>query len=581
MIRRLRYTATGACGLGRAWKHLVSLGVVIIVAAACSGGSTADLPGIPNASTLPQRPPVVESQELPDEPLGAPSSTPRPPDTLVVESERLPDEPLSAPSGTPALPDAQRAATTPASDSPVPTASLGPGPASASPLPDGPARQAVLTVMFTGGEFAPKRVEIEAGQAVVFVNDSNDLVWPASNIHPTHQIYPEFDPKAPILAGDTWELTFEKAGFWRYHNHLNPSQSGLVVVTGGSRADVVPLVLGSDVPSFEALGVVSPGDATDLFRDDALLRRYLQEYGPAVVIGLLSEYESRISAGCHQRAHEAGRMAYELFGAFAFSLAGHECHAGAYHGATEALFRDRGTINLHSDVSVLCGNSPNSFFRHQCVHGVGHGLMAWTSYELLDTLELCGKLEDSTDQRSCYSGAFMENIVGGLAGTMGHYTEFVSADPHFPCNILEEKYVPSCYFYQSSRMVQLFGGDFAKVAAACAAAPRTSHYVCFQSMGRDVGGATRGNPARAIELCSVTKESPDRLDCLSGAVQDSFWDAGGADDALEFCALLEQDEAKTRCYATVIPRAHQIYQSPAEVRTFCATIPDGYRSGCP
>lgn len=68
--------------------------------------------------------------------------------------------------------------------------------------------------------------------------------------------------------------------------------------------------------------------------------------------------------------------------------------------------------------------------------------MAWTSYELIDALELCDRLEDSTNQRFCYSGDFMENIVGGLAGTMGHYTEFVSDDPHFPCNILEEKYVP-------------------------------------------------------------------------------------------------------------------------------------------
>ena len=57
----------------------------------------------------------------------------------------------------------------------------------------------------------------------------------------------------------------------------------------------------------------------------------------------------------------------------------------------------------------------------------------------------------------------MENIVGSLAGTMGHYTGFISDCPHFPCNILGEKYVSSCYFCQSTRIIQLFGGDFAKV----------------------------------------------------------------------------------------------------------------------
>jgi len=556
------------------------LGAAVIIGGACGGGSTAEPGSIPNAAALPQRPPPIEAQALADQPLstpGLPESQPAATATAPASpvptaspgpgrapSTPLPDEPPNTPSRTPKLPDTRPAAATPAPAAPVSTAAVAPDPVPA-PLSDRPAGQTALTVTFRDGEFDPKRIEIEAGRAVRFVNESEGPVWPASNIHPTHQIYTEFDSKAPVPPGGTWELAFERAGFWRYHNHLDPSHSGLVVVTRDEgQAAVVPLVLGSDVPTFETLGAVSPGDAIDLFRDDTLLGRYLEVYGPAVVVSLLSEYQSRISTDCHQRAHEAGRIAYDLFGALAFSLAGHECHAGAYHGATEALFRDRGTANLHADVGVLCGSSPNSFFRHQCVHGVGHGLMAWTSYELLDTLELCDRLEDRTNQRSCYSGAFMENIVGGLAGTMGHYTEFVSDDPHFPCNILGETYLPSCYFYQSTRMVQLFGGDFAKVAAACAEAPRGSHYVCFQSMGRDVGGATRGNPARAIELCSNAQESTNRLDCLSGAVQDSFWDAGGADDALEFCALLEQDKAKTRCYATIIPRAHQIYQDPAD-----------------
>lgn len=101
---------------------------------------------------------------------------------------------------------------------------------------------------------------------------------------------------------------------------------------------------------------------------------------------------------------------------------------------------------------------------------------------------------------------------------------------------------------------------------------RCSHYVCFLSLERDVGEATRGNLARAIEFCSYAQESPNRLYCLSGAVQDSFGDAGRADGALGFCALLEQDKSKIRCYATVIPRNHQIYQDPAGTRTFCGRI---------
>ena len=55
--------------------------------------------------------------------------------------------------------------------------------------------------------------------------------------------------------------------------------------------------------------------------------------------------------------------------------------------------------------------------------------MAWTSYELHDALSLCEELNSPTDHRACYSGVFMENVIGGLSGLMGHVTEYLSDDP--------------------------------------------------------------------------------------------------------------------------------------------------------
>ena len=58
------------------------------------------------------------------------------------------------------------------------------------------------TVTYTAdGTFDPERVDILAGDTVTFVNDSEWGVWPASNIHPTHEILPEFDPLEPIQPG--------------------------------------------------------------------------------------------------------------------------------------------------------------------------------------------------------------------------------------------------------------------------------------------------------------------------------------------------------------------------------------------
>ncbi|MCH8309355.1 MAG: hypothetical protein IIB17_02515 [Chloroflexi bacterium] len=440
--------------------------------------------------------------------------------------------------------------------------------------PDG-----VFRVVYREGKFTPDRIDVAPGDTVAFNNESDVAIWPASNIHPTHGILPEFDAGRPIEPGEIWLFNFVDSGFWRYHNHLLPSSGGLVVVSGSEAQRPPPVVL-SEPPEFQTLDVVPLKDAEDLFVNDATLERYIETYGPARVVRALSESAGDLDLDCHQRAHDLGRQAYELFGAMAFSLSGHECHSGGYHGATEAFFHDQGTTNLGENVSLMCGSGMNAFFRHQCVHGIGHGLMAWTSYELNDALETCKLLPEGIDQRSCYSGVFMENVVGGLSGSMGHFTEYLSDDPHYPCNALDYEYVHACYFYQSSRMLQLFGGDFAKLAIACAEAPETAHSVCFQSMGRDVGGVSRNDPRKAITLCGYVLDPTNRRDCLEGAVQDSFWSVEGADVALEFCDALDDPTDRERCYKTIIARAPQIFQDREGLSEFCDQVAPEFKVMC-
>jgi plastocyanin len=85
-------------------------------------------------------------------------------------------------------------------------------------------------VKFTDNGFEPSTLTIKAGDTVKFENDSSDDFWPASNVHPTHLLYPGFDAKKPILAGGSYSFTFTKPGSWGYHNHLAPDIQGTIVV---------------------------------------------------------------------------------------------------------------------------------------------------------------------------------------------------------------------------------------------------------------------------------------------------------------------------------------------------------------
>ena len=436
------------------------------------------------------------------------------------------------------------------------------------------------TITFDGAGFSPLRLEVEIGQQVVFTNESDTFFWPASNIHPTHQIYPEFDAKVPVESGDSWAFTFDRPGFWRYHNHLGPERSGLVVVSGDPVEPPVPLVLTTEGLDFGEPSDLSLAQYMELYESDNAMAKFLREYGPAETVKALLEGSKRTNADCHQRAHDAGRMAYELFGAAAFYLSSHECQAGTYHGATEALFHDRGTVNLQEDVSVLCSYASVSFYYLQCLHGVGHGLMAWTSYELHDALALCEELDSLTDHHACYSGVFMENVIGGLSGLMGHVTEYLSDDPHFPCNALDETYVQMCYFYQSTRMMILYENDLGKVAETCAQAPEEAHHYCFRSLGRDVGGFSVGDPARAIELCGLAEEPTNRAYCIEGAVQNRFWEVSGADEALSMCAMSTDQGDRFACNQTIVFRAQELYETQETFSKFCNRVEENFRAWC-
>ncbi len=93
------------------------------------------------------------------------------------------------------------------------------------------APEGALVITLTPDGFVPSENTIAQGQTVTFKNTTGKPFWPASNLHPSHLLYPEFDPKQPIDANDTWSFTFDKPGSWRFHDHLAPYFTGTITVT--------------------------------------------------------------------------------------------------------------------------------------------------------------------------------------------------------------------------------------------------------------------------------------------------------------------------------------------------------------
>ena len=103
--------------------------------------------------------------------------------------------------------------------------------------PVGDAQEANVEVRLGSGAPPPESVTVAVGETVRWVNDGGEYVWPASDVHPTHQLYPCFDAGKPLAPGGSWSFTFSEQGVWGYHDHLSPRTKGVVVVEGNGSGE--------------------------------------------------------------------------------------------------------------------------------------------------------------------------------------------------------------------------------------------------------------------------------------------------------------------------------------------------------
>lgn len=92
-----------------------------------------------------------------------------------------------------------------------------------------PATQAVIEITKDG--FVPATITVSKGTTVIWTNKDDKPHRVASNPHPEHDGLPGLDSKEVIGIKDgTYKFTFDKAGNYDYHDHLNPITNGTVIV---------------------------------------------------------------------------------------------------------------------------------------------------------------------------------------------------------------------------------------------------------------------------------------------------------------------------------------------------------------
>lgn len=448
--------------------------------------------------------------------------------------------------------------------------------------------------------FASNLIQIEQGDSIRFVNKGRQFHWPASNIHPTHQIYPEFDPKESLKPGESWEFMFEKSGKFRFHDHDFPALTGMIEV-GPVSGYVTKFKLADITQEFERKKIefeyklfpekleqdLSNANVVSLAKNDEIkLFALVNSAGSDKLMKkLLKETDNGSKGDCHQPAHQVGRAAFKRIREKVFLNPDISCQSGFLHGAIEAFLNEKGIDNLGENVSELCDSFETSFFNFECLHGVGHGVLALSDYDLPKALEMCKTLNGNFAHGSCYGGVFMENMLTalGLGASSGHTTTWVNEDPYFPCNKIDqdESVQNQCYLMQTSVMLKIYKYDFSKVAKACDGAPGMYRETCFKSMGRDAAGQKLNNPEGINKICSDAPEGFRQV-CLTGGlyVIMDFWGDKLTNQPKALCEIADPN-MKEGCYLAIGVRLPDFFGNDQEkIKSTCAYSESEFQAVC-
>jgi hypothetical protein len=292
---------------------------------------------------------------------------------------------------------------------------------------------------------------------------------------------------------------------------------------------------GAPVPLHPVAGTFEP-DGTKL-EDCDEARCYEQAFGniayydgPQAALDVFDEKIAgggEIERGCHRIAHTIGSASLARFKgnvAETFAAGRASCWSGYYHGVLERAFADVKSFDAPALGQVargLCddaGVRKITWLAYQCVHGLGHGLMIHTGYDLPLSLDVCDELATGWDQTSCKGGVFMENI----STSYGVKSRWVKGkdDPVYPCQVIEENDKLYCYLMVTSHVLRVLDWDWKKTAGVCADVEPNWVSTCYQSFGRDASGSSRQDPDRIIELCAIARPYGGEDDCISAAAKD-------------------------------------------------------------
>jgi hypothetical protein len=306
-----------------------------------------------------------------------------------------------------------------------------------------------------------------------------------------------------------------------------------------------------------------------------------------------TQQDSLILREGHQIAHALGRQAVAARGGDASVIA--QCSprfaSGCYHGVVEGFLRSQGQVNI-TELERMCvsaGSEDRPGPIHECVHGLGHGVLGALGQDAEAALRHCDELTGRGFTRACHEGVFMEAINTGLnhgtadVGHEGHGGSSsgrltLDAADHFrPCSTVSEFYAPACWLFQGFVILKAHDFDARAALRMCDEAPGGYAGACYESIGHQLTGLFQRGDRWVIEQCGLGQPSLAPRCAGGAALALSGLDWSG-ERAVRFCSGVTSDWKDT-CYGAAAGLLAYLLR-PADLTAVCARIEPAYVDRC-
>lgn len=336
-----------------------------------------------------------------------------------------------------------------------------------------------------------------------------------------------------------------------------------------------------------------------------------KEHGGVYAFEVLKRAQVPPNTDMHLLGHAVGDELYKQVGLDGMQYCGHDFRNACSHSIVVSALLAEG-MNVFDKVNDTCKKAPGGPGAYtMCFHGFGHGVLAYSEYEVPQAVKLCGKVGTkeygNEEVAQCIGGIVMEMHQGVHDPEIWAQKKDKYLTPSDPLRLCKSDYMPEsakvlCYSYITPYIFDAAGAKngnptpdiYAKSFAFCDSVVNDKQrQSCYGGLGKEFVVLAQDRDIRRMEdtpndklsvsasWCALSNNEEAETACLLSILDSLYW--GGENNpevSVRYCSLLKDGSVKNSCFRHLFEIT--TYYQPNQIirKTICDSVPASFTNQC-